>query len=68
MVQMALPYDGMSTSYSKALDYMNYGFTGVFVLEAILKMIANGWSYFIPTWHKFDLFVVVSSLFDIILE
>lgn len=48
-----------------ALDYVNYVFTGVFVIECVVKMIANGPAYFSPTWHKFDFFVVVASLLDI---
>ena len=34
----------------------------------MLKLIAFGKSYFRNSWNKFDSFVVVSSIFDVILE
>jgi len=37
-------------------------------VEAILKMIAFGWSYFGTTWNKFDFFVVTSSLLDLAMD
>lgn len=68
MLQMAINFEGMSDEYSKGLEYSNYFFTGIFAIEAVLKIIGNGWAYFAPTWHKFDLFVVISSLLDIVLS
>jgi len=34
----------------------------------ILKMIAFGTSYFDNGWNKFDFFVVMAAIFDIILN
>ena len=45
----------------------NYIFTAIFIVEAILKIIALGWSYFGTSWNKFDFFVVISSILDILL-
>jgi hypothetical protein len=43
-------------------------FTVIFLVEAILKIIAYGWSYFGTAWNKFDFFVVVASMLDFALE
>ena len=67
MILMALNYEGASLEYLYILDKINISFTAVFLLEAILKIIAYGSAYFIPNWHKFDFFVVVTSLADIII-
>lgn len=66
MVQMALVFEGANTTWVRALDIMNYFFTSVFILEAILKLIAYGSTYFRTTWNKFDFIIVVSSICDIV--
>ena len=43
-------------------------FTLIFLLEAIIKIIAYGNSYFKNSWNQFDFFVVVSSIIDVALE
>lgn len=50
------------------MDFTNYVFTIIFLIEAILKLIAFGGSYFNNSWNKFDFFVVVSSIFDVLLK
>lgn len=67
IVTMAMAYDTSPHSYDQMLQYLNYGFTGVFILECILKIIAFGpGGYFFSSWNKFDFFVVVASIVDII--
>jgi hypothetical protein len=64
-----LPYEGQSADYSRAIEYMNYGFTGVFVVELILKLVAFGFKgFWISPWNKFDLFVVIASVVDIVMD
>jgi len=46
------------------LDFTNYIFTVVFLVEAICKLIAFGKTYFNNSWNKFDFFVVCASIFD----
>lgn len=46
----------------------NYIFTLIFIVEAILKLIGFGKSYFHNTWNKFDFFVVVASILDVLLK
>ena len=67
MVQMACLHENQSSSFTWFLDFTNYIFTTVFIIEACLKLTAFGSSYFDNGWNKFDFFVVVSSLFDIAL-
>jgi len=50
------------------LKYSNYFFSGVFIIEATLKLIAFGASYFENGWNRFDFFVVIASVFDITLN
>ena len=65
---MALNYDDCDSGYEYILKVANWIFTGIFVLECILKLIAYGLSgYFYYGWNKFDFFVVVASIADIII-
>jgi hypothetical protein len=34
----------------------------------VLKMIAFEWSYFSNGWNRFDFFVVIAAIFDIVLK
>ena len=67
MVQMAVSYEGAPASYERGLYIVNLIFTILFTLEAILKIIAYGAVYFTSSWNNFDFFVVISSLFEILL-
>jgi len=67
MCQMALNYEGASPGFLLVLDYVNVVFTTIFLAEAVLKLIAYGWSYFKNSWNKFDFTVVCASLIDILL-
>jgi hypothetical protein len=69
MVQMAIIYEGASDTYVATLEVVNLVFTGIFVMEAVVKITGLGPSaYFYEAWNKFDFFVVASSLVDIMLE
>jgi hypothetical protein len=68
MVQMAFAYEGITTNQQKVIDYSNHVFTVTFLIEAILKFIAFGMTYFNNAWNKFDFFVVSASIGDVALE
>lgn len=69
MITMAIDYDGTSVEYSNILKIMNYIFTAIFIIECILKLLANGISgYFYYSWNKFDFFVVCASIIDLIVS
>jgi hypothetical protein len=64
---MACYYEGIKPGVRDILDYSNYVFTGIFIVEATFKIVAFGGSYLKNSWNKFDFFVVISSVFDIVL-
>lgn len=68
MIQMALSYETITDTLVQVLRISNYIFSAIFFVEAVLKLIAFGRSYFRNSWNKFDCFVVVSSIFDVVLE
>ncbi|PFX17210.1 Voltage-dependent calcium channel type D subunit alpha-1 [Stylophora pistillata] len=52
--------------YTRVLDGFNIGFTAVFLLECILKLIAfKPKNYFTDRWNLFDFIIVVGSIIDI---
>lgn len=50
------------------MDITNIIFTIIFIIEAVLKLIAYGRTYFDNSWNNFDFFVVISSILDMILK
>lgn len=68
MLQMGCFAEGMSEGMIWFLEFTNVIFTTVFIVEAVLKLIAYGKSYFANAWNKFDFFVVVSSIMDLLLS
>ena len=44
------------------LRLSNFVFTGIFVLEAIVKIITLRTHYFKKAWNVFDFIIVISSL------
>ena len=65
---MAITFEGESEAYTSALDFLNYIFSAIFLMEAVLKLIAQGISYFYSSWQKFDFFVVCASMVDILMS
>lgn len=68
MVQMAFIMEGNTKTMNSILDFTNYIFSAVFFVEAVFKIIAFGDTYLKLGWNKFDFFVVISSIFDLLLE
>lgn len=49
------------------LENVNYIFTAIFMVEAIVKIIAYGFdAYFKDSWNLFDFIIVLSSILSII--
>jgi len=66
MVTMAINYEGMTDDLKNLIDIVNLIFTGIFITECIMKLLANGIKgYFYFGWNKFDFFVVASGLLDL---
>ena len=69
MVSMAMNYDNPAPNYDLALTYVNYVFTGIFIVECLIKLTAYGpVGYFHSGWNRFDFFVVVASIADLIIQ
>ena len=67
MISMAMNYENSPEWYNEALTIVNYIFTGIFIVECLLKLLAYGpIGYFHSGWNKFDFFVVVASIADLI--
>jgi hypothetical protein len=62
---MACQYEGITVEFEFSLETINYVFTSFFAIEAILKLLAFGFSYFKNNWNRFDFFVVCASFVDI---
>lgn len=50
------------------LGTLNHVFALVFTLEFIVKFIALGCNYFRDSWNLIDFFIVVTSIFEVLLE
>lgn len=61
-------HENQSQGFDLMLQMTNYVFSSVFLVEAVLKLTAFGKTYFNNSWNRFDFFVVVSSIFDLMLE
>ncbi|XP_074639691.1 voltage-dependent T-type calcium channel subunit alpha-1H-like isoform X1 [Acropora palmata] len=69
VICMSLEHYQMPKSLEVFVEIANYFFTGVFVLEVVVKFIAFGFArYFRDRWNLVDLVIVVLSLAGIIIE
>jgi voltage-gated sodium channel len=48
-------------------DWINFVFTVIFLIEAMLKISAYKNLYFRDSWNRFDFAIVVISIIDFIL-
>ena len=68
MLTMALVFENCPPVYEEMLTIINYIFTGIFIAECLVKLVGLGpVAYFHTGWNKFDFFVVVASILDIII-
>jgi len=69
ILSMALTFDDSSDGYSNFLQYVNYAFSGIFMVELVLKHLGLGFRrYWRNSWNKFDAFVVAASILDIVMD
>ncbi|KAK0065729.1 voltage-dependent non-L-type calcium channel alpha-1 subunit isoform A [Biomphalaria pfeifferi] len=67
-VVLMMKYYGQSDNFKSILSYLNAGFTAVFTIECILKLIGIGIrNYFRDPWNAFDFITVLGSIIDVIL-
>jgi hypothetical protein len=67
IVQMGINFENAPLLYVQLLGISDYFFTVIFVVEAYLKLRAYSFRYFDTLSNKFDAFIVVSSLIDIMM-
>lgn len=69
VVTMAMEYYMMPIALEYALKIFNYFFTAVFILEALMKLVALGVKLYLKDkWNQLDVFIVVLSIVGIVLE
>ncbi|XP_058837307.1 voltage-dependent T-type calcium channel subunit alpha-1G isoform X2 [Topomyia yanbarensis] len=69
VVTMAMEYYMMPLPLEYALKIFNYFFTAVFILEAMMKLLALGLKiYMKDKWNQLDVGIVILSIVGIVLE
>lgn len=69
VVTMAMEYYMMPLALEYALKIFNYFFTAVFILEAVMKLVALGIRlYMKDKWNQLDVAIVILSIVGIVLE
>lgn len=69
VVTMAMEYYMMPLALEYALKIFNYFFTAVFILEAVMKLVALGVRlYMKDKWNQLDVAIVILSIVGIVLE
>ena len=65
-VLLMMETDTMTPDYAAGLDYANYFFSGLFLVEALLKLMAyNPTVYLADGWNRLDFVIVVGSIVDV---
>ncbi len=66
LLTMTLEFESSTLLYTQILEYLGISFTLIFILEALLKLIAFGAEdYFNESWNRFDFIVVITGIIDI---
>ena len=59
---MACEHYGQTQAWTDTLSGISYACTAVFIVEAIIKLVAMGRKYFNSRWNAFDFFCVATSV------
>ena len=59
---MACEHYGQTQAWTDTLDGICYACTAVFIVEAVIKLVAMGRKYFDSRWNAFDFFCVATSV------
>ena len=65
---LTIDWVNIDENLKHALDYLNIGFSCIFAIESILKIIVYSKDYFLNGWNVFDFFVVLAAFIGIILK
>lgn len=67
ILTMSMQYETSPSSYDNVVSLVNLAFSVVFISECLMKLIAYGIDgYFYKSSNRFDFFVVLMSLIDIV--
>ena len=58
----------MNVYLEDLLKFLNIVFALIFNVEMILKLVSDGYRYFLDNWNLFDMFIVITADIGIILE
>ncbi|KAF5297478.1 hypothetical protein FQR65_LT10014 [Abscondita terminalis] len=65
LLLMMKQYDNQEQTFTDMLKYLNWGFTSLFTMECILKILAYGVrNFFKDPWNTFDFVTVIGSIVD----
>jgi len=68
-VSLAMERPGIVGTEAEFLDWLNTALNIAFLVECILKVVANGFFVYIKSpWNKLDFFIVVTSVVDALFE
>ena len=59
---MACEHYGQTQAWTDTLSGISYACTAVFIVEAVIKLVAMGRKYFNSRWNAFDFFCVATSV------
>jgi voltage-dependent calcium channel T type alpha-1I len=65
---LTLTWYGDQKSYEEILSIINKVFTFIYVIEAVIKLVAFGIFYFHDGWNIMDFAVVVTSTMELLIE
>ena len=69
VVSMSLEYYMMPAKLEEILDVLNLVFTFIFLLEAIMRLVALGlYRYFKERWNQLDIIIVLFSILGIVFD
>ena len=63
-----LTIQDLSVTISSALEVLEFIILVIFVVEIVLRIYANGWSYFKGGWNWFDFILVTFTLFILVFQ
>ena len=66
LIILAIDFEGAPPLYEVVAGIINNTTTGIFIGEALVKLIGLGHvGYFESHWNRFDFFIVISAIVDI---
>uniref|UniRef100_A0A7S2FHT8 Ion transport domain-containing protein n=1 Tax=Octactis speculum TaxID=3111310 RepID=A0A7S2FHT8_9STRA len=68
MFVMMGQYFGEPRAWTETQHYINYFFTFLFTIEAVLKLFGQRCMYFTDNWNRFDFIIVILSLFGVVMD